>query len=209
MKIPRPKIKIAPLVIAIVAVVALGFAGWSVTSAIMIGRTDTSSAPSSKSPQSIVPGWQHLTSIAGNYQLEHPDYWAVNPDPLACPAGETMMGAISDAIGTGCNGSAGQMTVVSYLGNVTARYVNPPASTEASVESLTVGGIAGKKITRSLTDQEVTDQKLGPAGTQLVQYVFYTKGRTYVLSYYGEAAYPYALDDFNQMVTKTLQFFAE
>jgi hypothetical protein len=72
-------------------------------------------------------------------------------------------------------------------------------------ETIKVDGVTGIKESGTLTtDREVF---VGPGnGTKSVQYVFYSKGYTYVLEYDQTPDFPDVLSDFNLLVTQTVKF---
>lgn len=100
----------------------------------------------------------------------------------------------------------GQIQVFSLAGDQRASFKFGASYDSVSTSSVTVGGITGDR--QSATAKAPAE--LGPpTGTKLVQYLFFTAGRTFIATYQQQPKGDVSSDvlsDFDLMIQNTLKF---
>lgn len=200
--------------LAILVVVALvGMSGWLVYQHQNHSIQPTNSADSglfqeNVAQKSVDPtaNWTKYNSISGHYSLQYPTTWVTN----SCASDFILLlGPTKATVGECASGNLGEMYFLSAdTSHASAYNLNiDNSATYGGVTKtpLTLNGVTGTKLTATYKSTGQTMPPY-PDNTKIVFYVFTTASRTYIASYYQKPGYPYVLDDFNLIVTKTLKF---
>ena len=169
----------------------------------------TSTTSSTPKPPTHTPdptaSWTAYASTAGHFTLKFPPAWKTkvcpdNPQTLFLAPKTAALGACQSDFG-------GQMQVTSIGGDQRASYKYTVASYDTVVTTtVTVSAVTGERQSAIAKGGEA----LGPpAGTKLVQYLFFTGGRTYLATYQQQPSGDVSEDvtsDFDLMIQNTLQF---
>jgi len=159
--------------------------------------------------------WITYVSPKGRFSLRHPKSWAVGPKQSQyCGKAEFSFtaGADADLVEDCGTEYYGQIYLVSEEGN----YLDPQKSLRTASQSyrnitrqkVIVDNIEGAReagTVRQNNNELDIDHPL-PDGTKVVNYEFYTHGRTYFVQCQQRVDNPDVLRDFDLMVTKTLKF---
>ncbi len=207
------------LIIIVLLLIVLGFAGWYIWwSKHHKDSTDASrAAPSTSVSPSLTPTsqapdetakWATYVNVAGKFSFRHPKTWAFASNPGACTEGLVLFASRQSALGRCASESAGQMMVMGAKGDFRDNYkIGQGYLTDYSniVEaSTTADGVAGIKQVATASGQEGVGTL--PDGTQVLQYIFYVRGWTFIAQYTQLSTYPDASSDFDKLVTRTLKF---
>lgn len=202
------------LLLVIVVAAAVGFAGWWVWQSN--DKNNSQPAASSSSGAATAPvatepdptaKWKTYTSKAGKFTLKYPKTWEKAANQQNCTPGLVMFGGDSESVGICGSEYFGQMYFMSMKGNTASDFALTAKLGYKNIKktSVTVDGAEGTRYAATFGQEPV-----GPGdpakGTKQVVYTFYTNGRTYVAYYSKTAEFPNVLDDFELMVTKTVQF---
>ncbi len=210
-------------IIVLLVLLVLGAAGWYVwngqqdenksASSQTQGKnveSEPSTLPTQSKQQASDPtaDWATYSNTAGHFSFKYPKTWVFADRPEACAEGHVLFAANSDALGRCASESFGQMIILSVNGDVRGNYklgagyrTDYTGVTETAATADTVNGT--KQTATAFGQQGVG---VLPDGTKVVQYAFYTNGRTYIAEYTQRSTYPDALNDFESLVTRTLQF---
>lgn len=197
--------------------VLVGFAGWYVWRANQkdsdkAKETKTSETTDKKTGKKSGPdptdGWVAYSNAEGDFSFRHPASWSQAANPELCTGGLALFGANAASTGHCASEDGGQMQMSSVAGDERANYQFDAAYyTGATSEPVTIEGVTGVKLGATVMGME--DEALVgglPDGTAIVRYLFFTGGRTYIISYVQTPAYPDALSDFNLLATHTFRF---
>ncbi len=211
----------AVLILVIVAII--GFVGWYVWHAKndtnstydKAGNLSLASKPASKqkststTPQAVDPtaDWTAYSSKSGVYSLKYPKSWVTATNPELCSEGTLLLGANSKSVGKCASEGFGQISVTSSAGDYSSTSTFSGGYASVTKSSVTVDGVLGVKESGVASGQDAALGSLAD-GVKVVEYTFYTKGRTYNVTYTQDPTYPDVLSDFDLMVTKTLKFQA-
>lgn len=169
----------------------------------------------------LTAGWKTYTSEKGKFTVKYPVSWVQPTSQDAC--GDFLKSDLEigpdaqSVIKCGGDGTVSQVSISSQDGDTR----NDPANT-LSKDLYTINtqgsaaeadGVMGTAIAGNVINQGA-EPGIGsfPDGTQVVIYLFYTKGRTYIARY---TQYPSTskegpvhneLADFNLMTSETLKF---
>ncbi len=205
------------LVLIIALVVALGVIGWLVyrnqkkTSTAPVTNTTTAVQKPAPATPAVDPTakWTAYSDATGKFSLRYPTTWVTATSPELCSPGILLLGPTKNTVGRCASEGFGQVHVMSNDGD--SRNTNELGSGYVNVEKkdVTVANIVGKKESGVAKGQVTPDSPgLGALedGTIVVNYIFFTNGKTYVAGYTQNVGDSDVLSDFNLLVTKTLTF---
>ncbi|PJE65369.1 hypothetical protein COU91_02015 [Candidatus Saccharibacteria bacterium CG10_big_fil_rev_8_21_14_0_10_47_8] len=205
------------LILVIVGV--LGFVGWYVwhaknnTEKTLQDTVQSQGTVSkiAKKPSSTLQktdptaDWTAYSDKAGNFSLKYPKSWVTATNPELCSEGILLLGANTASVGKCASEGFGQIAVTSNEGDYSSDSNFSSGYVQVTKSSVTVDSVAGVKESGIASGQEAGLGSLDD-GVKVVEYTFYTNGKTYKATYTQEPSYPDALSDFNLMVTQTLKF---
>jgi hypothetical protein len=188
--------------IVIVVVVLIGVVGFTVN------KSNNNDKSSQANPTT---NWVTYSDTAGQFSLRYPKNWVKAVRPDLCDKGTLLLGPNISSVGACGSENFGEISVISGgIDEGICFDLDPSAYSDVSDESVTVAGIKGKKETgvkkETAPVKGLNPAEVVPTGTKVVNYCFNTTARSYLASYYQRPTNPDALNDFNLMVTKTLQF---
>ncbi|MCA9344708.1 hypothetical protein KC946_02635 [Candidatus Saccharibacteria bacterium] len=164
-------------------------------------ETDTEPAPEADPTES----WVKYTSEVGKFSIKYPSDWSTASNPELCSPNIFLLGVNDNAVGKCASDSGGQIAIYSNEGNnLEDSKLKKADYSDLATESVTIGDVQGIKQTGTYSGDSAG---IGPSkGDKTVVYMFYTNNRTYTAAYNIQPDYPDAIDDFNILVIKTLQF---
>ena len=172
--------------------------------------TTTKAAPVAAPAPAPTPdptaAWTAYSSAPGSFSLRYPTTWVTAANATLCTDGLLLLGPTTTTVGHCASDSSGEILISSMAGDHQADYQLDENTKDVVKTAVTVSGVAGSKITAT-TVVPAGDVGIGPvAGTKMVNYVFFTGGKTYVLQYAQAPTYPDVLSDFTLLVTNTFKF---
>lgn len=205
------------IILIILALAAIGFAGWylwkkqdnSTNKNANTSQKDKDSDKSAKDkPKKADPtdDWATYSNVPGSFSFKHPKGWVFAENPEWCTETLVLFAPNVSAVGKCATESFGQMVVMSTEGDVRAESGLGEGFESVTQITVSANGVEGTKQTGTSTSSDGVGAL--PAGSVVTQYVFFTNGRTYTARYVQMPDYPDALSDFNTLVTKTLKFSA-
>jgi hypothetical protein len=194
------------LLIALVIVGGIGYAGW------YIEHRNDAPQTATDLPMHIDPtaNWKSYTNTEGKYQLKYPAGW-VTAHPDDCNSTLILLGPTNSTVGT-CSQGAGE--IVFYTVNEDETGGSQVSKNASNIETspVTLNGVRGKRVSSTISVVEAAQIGIGgnmPVGTKVISYVFYAGGKTYIGTYLGKPAYPDRQSDFELMVHNTWKFPAK
>lgn len=203
------------LLLIILTILLIGVAGWYVwnrqqkddtaskTASSTAGEKATESGAAEKDPTT---DWIAYSNASGDFSFKHPSAWVRASNLDLCSPELILLAGNASSVGTCASEHFGQMGVHSTVGDARANYQIAAGYEDVTETAVTVRGVTGTKQTATAMGQDGEGSGALPDGTKVVQYAFFTKGRTYVATYFQQPSYPDVLSDFNLLVTKTLRF---
>jgi hypothetical protein len=205
-------------ILFIILIVALiGAAGWLVyknqkkapatTTTTTVQKTTSTPVPKTEADPTAT--WTVYSDAAGKFALRYPTTWVKATHPELCSPGILLLGPTTATVGVCASEGFGQVHITSTDGDSRSNYELGTGYTAVTKTDVTVDGVTGKKISGTAKGQAASDTPgMGALadGTIVVNYVFYTNGKTYVAGYTQPPANPDVLNDFNLLVTKSLTF---
>jgi hypothetical protein len=153
--------------------------------------------------------WKAYSSTAGQFSLKYPSTWVVPDNLSSCTSGLLLLAPTSQSLGKCATESSGEMSFLSVAGDQSSTYQIKATDgyTGLTTESVKVQGVTGTKYTATAQGQQDKPGVGGlPDNTNVVVYVFYTAGKTYVATYNQTPSYTDVLSDFVSVVTGTFKF---
>lgn len=198
------------ILLAIIAVAIVSFVGYYVYNQSSDTKAASSKSAATNEPDSraehantkATASWKAYSSTTGNFSFRYPSGWVTH----VCDDTAILLGPTNDSAGLCQSDGVGQVQVVSLDGDKRTDYKLDPASfPNVETGAVTVDGVNGIKESGTLqTSEEIF---VGPQnGSKMVQYVFYTKGNTYLISYVQTPEFTDVLKDFELLVTETFKF---
>jgi hypothetical protein len=162
--------------------------------------------PSPTPPPDPTLAWTRYTDSANQLSLRYQPTWLQR----TCKGESRVslyLAPVQAALGACSSGFGGQMYVAVSSGDQRSTYLLDNDYADLVSQPVTVGGVNGQR--QSATVGNSAEAAGPPAGTRIVQYLFYTHSRTY-LCYYGQApsgaTSTNVASDFDLMVMNTLAF---
>ncbi len=160
--------------------------------------------PAKNSPVSIDPtgSWTKYNNAISKFSLRHPASWKVN----GCENGYVTLSPDEQGMGVCNSGVTGQISVISFVGDLRAQYDRSLSYPDKDTSSdVVLDGAVGKRQSAVITKESTTGAGYA-VGTKLVRYIIFVRGRTYVCTYEQFSGTQDVLGDFDLMVQKTLTF---
>lgn len=220
-KVPRKTRGFAHPALLVLVLLVLGiiaFAGWYIwkqnadkqpaTDTSLTQTTQTTTEKKKEAVADPTADWVAYSNVAGEFSFKHPVTWVKASSPETCHESTILIAPTKESVGVCATEYGGQIQISSTAGDVRGDYKFTGAYyTGSDEESVTVGGVAGNKLSATISGMEAEVMVGGwPDGTKIVRYVFFTKGKTYVATYVQEPTYPDVLADFNILIEKTFKF---
>jgi len=208
------------ILIVVVAVLVAGLGGYVYYRQQQANKTYNAAgngvvvATNTKKPAADpTASWTAFSSKTGKFSLKYNPKWLkkVGTD-TGCIGDDSVIYLAPDSSSLPACGAENisEVTVTSLAGdqrssmdNFKSDFTNAgyPGAVQSSV---TVDGIAGHEYVGTYTVD--IGGPWPPLNSKLIEYIFYTNGRTYDVSYIQAPKYSDVSSDFNLMVTKTLKF---
>jgi hypothetical protein len=168
---------------------------------------EPSPTPSPTPPPDPTAAWLHYSDSSDQFSLRYQPIWLQRTCTVDGHV-NLYLAPVPAALGACNSGYGGQMYVLGSTGDERSTYQLGTGYVDLVTQSVTVGGVTGQRQSATVG----SSAEVGPpSGTKIVQYVFYTHGRTYVC-YYGQApsgaTSTSVVSDFDLMVMNTLAFTA-
>jgi hypothetical protein len=170
----------------------------------------TTSTPSptpatTTSPPDPTAGWTAYSDTTDRFSLRYPPSW-VHRTCVVSGHTSLYLAPSTAALGVCSSGFVGQMYVIPFAGDQRSTLVLGSDFTGLVNTPVTVAGVAGQRESATVA----TSMGIGPVpGTKVVQFLFFTNGRTYLCRYNQAPSGPTSTNvqaDFELMVTSTLAF---
>ncbi len=201
------------IILIIVVVGLLGAVGWFVYDKHKTPKTNTVNTKTPKvTPAPVVKDktadWVSYSNNDGQYSLKYPKTWVKASNPELCGKTIFLLGANGSSVGKCGSGDTGQMSFDSAPNSeIAASDLEMKKSDfpDLVTEKVTINGIIGEKQTGTFSGQGILSTVI-QKGQKLTIYILTANGRTYSATYRFNASYPDVSNDFNTVVTETIQF---
>jgi prepilin-type N-terminal cleavage/methylation domain-containing protein len=214
MKNKQKGFTVVEVLMVLVIVLLVGFAGWYVWNQRDKSDDKSTSTSTNKSAddahemtpeQSPTYGWKTYTNKEGMYTFKHPSDWVFADHLDWCAEGLALFASKKSAVGTCASENGGQMSMYGADGDLRGQYKLGEGYVGVTEKKVTADGVEGVKISGIASGQA---EGLGAYedGTNVIYYVFYTNVMTYVAGYVHEASFPDDAITFEMLVTDTLTF---
>lgn len=208
------------LILAIIAVI--GFAGWWVyktrndTNKTLTNtaqgageaqKTQAKTTPTTPKKVDPTADWITYSSAEGRYSLKYPKNWITAAHPELCNKGIFLVAPNSASLGVCGSESIGEISFVGLAGDSSHLCYNFESEvfTNITKTTVTVSGITLTKQSGTTIDDSGGNGTL-PKGTLEVNYCYSGGSWGFAAVYDRKPTNPDALNDFNTIVTNTLQF---
>jgi hypothetical protein len=158
-------------------------------------------------PPDPTAGWIAYSDSTDRYSLRYPAKW-IQRTCVVDGHSNLYLAPAQAALGVCTSGYGGQMNVIPFMGDQRYSYELGTGYADIVTQTVTVNGVSGVRQAATVAPQYDVGP---PAGTKVVQYLFFAHNRTYLI-YYGQtpngAASTNVLTEFDLMVTSTFAFSA-